>query len=400
MTFICSLILVSRLVPAFCVGSRMSPTPSAFLLFAAALPLAASAANLPEPSVYDAVWDHAVLLRGAPSDLFQEVRITGREQFDWYCFGNGEDDRTGWGNRRSRLGLRTQFLRDWTFAFEADFNLGAPHPLFNKMSEGYLRWAPDTAAIWAVGRHAVRFTLDGATSSLVLPTIDRSAISGNIGLVEDSIPGVSFEGERGKWFYRTGVFSAGSADRYFGRFDAGVLGLVSTGWHFDEQWGLRQAFVRFDYLHLGADPRNGTGVPQPFTRDNQQAFSLNGEFSQGPWTLRTDVCASRGQGSQSDLRGLEFEPIYDLSPDWQLVFRYTYLQSKLNNGVFLPLYECWMTSGRGDLYQEYYLGLNRYFYGHKLKWMLAVEHARMHDRAADGGAYDGWGLTSGFRVSW
>jgi len=400
MTFICSLFLVFRPVSVFCVRSHMPSKSFPFLLLAASLPLAVSAANLPEPSAYDKLWDHAVLLRGGPEDAIQELRITGREQFDWYSFGNGEDDRTGWGNRRSRLGLKAQFLGEWTFAAEADFNVGAPHPLFNKVSEAYLRWSPGPEAVWTIGRHAVRFTLDGATSSLVLPTIDRSAISGNIGLVEDSIPGISFDGDRGKWFYRTGIFTAGTADRYFGKFDAGTLGLVSTGWHFDEQMGLRQAFVRVDYLLLGADPQNGTGTPQPFCRDNQQSFSLNGQFAQGPWTLRVDLCGSRGQGTQSDLRGLEFEPIYDLSEDWQLVFRYTYLASRDVNGVRLPLYETWVSPGLGDRYEEFYFGLNRYFYGHKLKWMLAVEHARMRDRAADGGAYNGWGLTSGFRVSW
>jgi phosphate-selective porin OprO/OprP len=76
------------------------------------------------------------------------------------------------------------------------------------------------------------------------------------------------------------------------------------------------------------------------------------------------------------------------------------LESRLANGVYPIRYESFVTPGRGDRSQEYYLGLNRYFYGHKLKWMLAVEHAQMHDAAADGGAYSGWGFTSGFRVSW
>jgi len=400
MTFICSLFLVFRPVSVFCVRTHMPSKSFPFLLLAASLPLAVSAANLPEPSAYDKLWDHAVLLKGGADDTFQELRFIGREQFDWYCFGNGEHDRTGWGNRRSRLGLKGQFLRDWYFSTEFDFNVGSPHPIFNKVTDAYVKWSPGPETAWTIGRQGVRFTLDGSTSSLVLPTIDRSFISYNIGLIEESIPGISFEGDRGKWFYRTGVFTAGAADPYFGKMNAGLLGLVSTGWHFDEQWGLQKAFVRADYLLLGDDPQNGTGTPQMFCRNNQQALSLNGQFAQGPWTLNVDLCASQGQGTQSDLKGLEFEPIYDLNPDWQLVFRYTYLESKLNNGVFMTRYESWVTAGRGDQYQEYYLGLNRYFYGHKLKWMLAVEHARMRDRAADGGAYHGWGLTSGFRVSW
>ena len=399
MTYICSLVLVFRYGLGFLSSLAMSLTPSSFLLFAAALPLSVFAVA-PEPSAYDVLWNKAILLKGSPDDFFQELRFTGREQFDGYAFRNGDHTDSGWANRRSRIGLKGQFLQDWFFSTEFDFNLGAPHPLFNKVTDAYVKWSPGPEAAWTVGRQGVRFTLDGSTSSLVLPTIDRSAISNNIGMIEESIPGISFEGDRGKWFYRTGVFTSGTANSTFGRFDAGTIGFVSTGWHFDEQWGLQKAFVRLDYLKQSADPQNATGHPQAFSRNHDQAVSLSGQFTQGPWTLNVDLAASEGNGTQSDLKGLEFEPIYTFNEDWQLVFRYTYLQSKLANGVYPVRYESFVTPQRGDRYQEYYLGLNRYFYGHKLKWILAVEHAHMHDSAADGGAYSGWGFTSGFRVSW
>ena len=399
MTFICSLILVFGRRRAFSVGLLMPSKCQSFLFLAAALPLSAVAAA-PEPSAYDVLWNKAILLKGTSADTFQELRFTGREQFDWYAFRNGDKTDSGWANRRSRIGLKGQFLKEWYFSAEFDFNLGDPHPLFNKVTDAYVKWSPGPEAAWTVGRQGVRFTLDGSTSSLVLPTIDRSAISNNIGMIEESIPGISFEGDRGKWFYRTGVFTAGTANAYFGRFDAGTIGFVSTGWHFDEQWGLQKAFVRLDFLKQSDDPQNSTGSPQSFSRNHDQAMSLSGQFTQGPWTLNVDLAASEGNGKQSDLKGLEFEPIYTFNEDWQLVFRYTYLQSKLANGIYPIRYESWVTSDHGDRYQEYYLGLNRYFYGHKLKWMIAVEHAHMHDAAADGGAYSGWGFTSGFRVSW
>ena len=369
------------------------------LLLAAASSLAA-AAPPPEPSAYDVLWNKAVLLKGTSADTFQELRFIGREQFDYYAFRNGDQTDSGWANRRSRLGLKGQFLQEWYLSAEFDFNLGAPHPLFNKVTDANVKWSPGPEAAWTVGRQGVRFTLDGSTSSLVLPTIDRCAISYNIGMIEESIPGISFEGDRGKWFYRAGVFTAGSANSTFGRFDAGTIGFVSTGWHFDEQWGLPKAFVRLDFLKQSDDPQNATGSPQPFSRNHDHALSLSGQFTQGPWTLNIDLAASEGNGTQSDLKGLEFEPIYTFNEEWQLVFRYTYLESQLANGVYPIRYESFVTPGRGDRYQEYYLGLNRYFYGHKLKWMIAVEHAHMHDAASDGGAYSGWGFTSGFRVSW
>ena len=57
--------------------------------------------------------------------------------------------------------------------------------------------------------------------------------------------------------------------------------------------------------------------------------------------------------------------------------------------------------GRGDRYNEFYAGVNYYFYGHKLKWQNGVQHVSMGDSLGnDGGKYDGVSFTSGFRLSW
>jgi phosphate-selective porin OprO/OprP len=368
------------------------------LLAAAGAPAWAASATPASP--YDALWEHAVLVRGTEADAWQELRLVGRVQCDYYDFRDGDRRAAGWANRRTRLGLKGQFLRDWSFSVETDLNIGPSTGVFNKLTDAYVRWSPDAANVWTLGRQGVRFTLDGSTSSLVLPTIDRSAISYNIGMIEESIPGFTYEGDRGKWFYRAGVFTSGTANPYFGRMDAGAIGFVSTGWHFDQQWGLPKAFLRADYLLQGESPRNATGTPQIFARDHHQAASLSLQLEDKPWTLGIDLCASEGQGTQSDLHGLEVEPGYWLNDDWQAVYRFTYLESKRPNGVYEIRYESWVAPGRGNRYVEHYFGLNRYFYGHKLKLMFALEHARMHDLADDGGAYAGWGFTTGFRVSW
>ena len=63
-------------------------------------------------------------------------------------------------------------------------------------------------------------------------------------------------------------------------------------------------------------------------------------------------------------------------------------------------YEDRVVSGRGNEYNEGYAGVNVYFYGDKLKWQTGVEYASMKDDANDGGAYDGWALTTGLRMYW
>ena len=80
--------------------------------------------------------------------------------------------------------------------------------------------------------------------------------------------------------------------------------------------------------------------------------------------------------------------------------RYTFVRSIDENGVRLPRYENQFVSGRGDEFQEIYLGLNWYLYGHKLKLQTGVDYAHMADRANDGGAYNGWQWTTGLRLYW
>lgn len=56
--------------------------------------------------------------------------------------------------------------------------------------------------------------------------------------------------------------------------------------------------------------------------------------------------------------------------------------------------------GRGNEYNEYYLGLNYFIYGHKLKVQTGLQYVDMNDRPNDGGAWHGVSWTTGLRVSW
>ena len=80
--------------------------------------------------------------------------------------------------------------------------------------------------------------------------------------------------------------------------------------------------------------------------------------------------------------------------------RYTLITSDGDNGIRFARYENRITSGRCDEYNEFYAGLNWYLYGHKLKFQTGVQYTTAQDSAGDGGAYDGWGITTGIRISW
>ena len=373
------------------------------------LPLLAAAAVSPgfaqsaapaAPSTLDKLWSAATVYKGDAAAAINEVRIVGRQHIDWYQFRNGSTQDSDFVSRRTRLGTKIQFLKDFTLHVETDLSLEVPHPLFNKYTDAYVKWAPSKAFALTVGKQSVRYTLDGGTSSNSLLTIDRSPLAYNLGFSEEYLPGVQAEGEAGLWSWKLGAFSSGTADRDFGAFNAGTIGFASLSRDVSAVTGLQKSSLRVDYFTQSNDAQNTTGTPKAFSRNHAQGLSLVSQNTQGAWGFDAEVAMTEGQGSQSDYKGIQLMPSYSFDKEWQAVLRYTRVTSANNNGVSFARYESMLTSGKGDRLEEIYLGLNRYFYGHKLKFQLGVQHSKMIDSANDGGAYAGWGVTTGLRVSW
>lgn len=373
------------------------------------LPLLAAAAFSPvfaqstapaAPSTFDKIWSIPTVYKGEAGDVLNEVRIVGRQHIDWYQFRNGSQQDSDFVSRRTRLGTKVQFLKDFTLHIETDLSLEVPHPLFNKYTDAYVKWAPGKAFALTVGKQSVRYTLDGGTSSNSLLTIDRSPLAYNLGFSEEYLPGVQVEGDAGLWSWKLGAFSAGAADRDFGAFNAGTIGFASLSRDVSALTGLQKSSLRADVFTQSSDAQNTTGTPKAFSRNHADGISLISQNTQGAWGFDAEIGLTEGQGSQSDLKGIQLMPSYSFDKDWQAVVRYTRVTSANNNGVSFARYESMLTSGKGDRLEEIYFGLNRYFYGHKLKFQLGVQHSKMIDSANDGGAYSGWGVTTGLRLSW
>ena len=93
-------------------------------------------------------------------------------------------------------------------------------------------------------------------------------------------------------------------------------------------------------------------------------------------------------------------PFCQLSESFQVVGRYTYLHSFGENGIRFMRYENRIDLGRGDEYNEFFIGLNWFIYGQELKVQTGIKYTMMDDGAQDGGEYRGWGWTTGLRMSW
>lgn len=343
---------------------------------------------------FDKLWSQTQLYTGDPDSFFQSVQLSGRLQLDLAYVDGGEDDHGEFNVRRFRFGFKTVFLEDFTLHVEGEFNPQEADPVYTRLTDTYLAWSPGAHVQLTVGKHSAGFTLDGMTSSKRLLTIDRSNLTNNLWFTEEYIPGLSAKGRVGGLIYFAGVFSSGGKDPEFGDFTGGEFILLTLGYDLSKRLGASEALLRINLVDNEPDPDNG------FTRDLEKVGSLNFTYESDSWGIRADLSAASGYFGQSDLKGLMVMPFYQPTERFEIVGRYTLVESDDPNGVRFARYESSIATGKGDRYDEVYVGLNYYWYGHKLKIQNGLQFAEMDDLADDGGAYSGWAWTTGFRLSW
>jgi phosphate-selective porin OprO and OprP len=364
------------------------------VLLGSAAPARAQGSDVKEPSTYDKIWKFAEWYSDESNPVVQKVLFSGRYQHEFAAIDSDEGNLDEWNVRRMRLGPRITLFRTVTLHSEVEVNPQERDPLYMRFTDFYVQWAQNARFALTVGKQGVPFTMDGATSSKELVTIDRSNLTNNMWFPQEYIPGVSVSGKLARWVYRGGVYSSGEANREFGEFSGGAFSLGVLGYDFGPALGVKEALLTGNYVYQHPDPDN------TFTRRLEHVASVNLKLEAGKWGMRTDLSAGAGYLGQSDLWGFMAMPYYNLTDKLQLVTRYTVLNSEGPNGVLLGTYENRVVGGRGDLYNEMYVGANYYFYGHKLKLQSGLQIADMNDGANDGGEYSGVSWTTGIRVGW
>jgi phosphate-selective porin OprO/OprP len=345
-------------------------------------------------SAYDSIWSHFQLYKNGDNRILQSLALSGRFQVDYALVDADEGHHEEWNIRRFRFGAKAQLFRKLTVHGEVELNPQEKDPLYVRITDMYLEWNRSDQLVATIGKHAAPFTMDGSTSSKELLTIDRSNLTNNLWFTQEYFPGVSVEGEKGSFSYHGGFYSSGSMNREFGNFDGSAFALGVVAYDFAERLNIKEARLAANYVYQDADPQN------TFTRPFGNIFSLNLKIETGTWGLRTDLAAGDGHMGQANVWGAMAMPHYSFGSGFQIVGRYTYVESGDPNGVRFATYENQVVSGRGDEYNELYLGLNYFFYGHKLKLQTGVQLADMEDQAGDGGEYSGAAWITGFRMSW
>ena len=345
-------------------------------------------------SIYDRIWQRFTIYDNRSNRVVQRVQLSGRFQHEFATLDADEGDLDEWNTRRFRIGPRLTLFRTFTVSAEAELNPQEIDPLYLRLTDVYLQWSRNPRLTVTIGKQGMPFTMDGATSSKDLLTIDRSNLANNIWFPQEYLPGASISGRPAPWTYRVGVYSAGEANKEFGTFDGSVATLAVLGYDFAKTLGVKEALLAANYVHQSPDRDN------TFTRPFEHILSVNLKLEATRWGLRTDLSAAAGYLGQRDLLALTAMPFYNATGKLQLVTRYSFIDSDGPNGILLATYENRVARGRGDRYSELYLGANYFFYGHKLKLQSGVQIAAMRDRANDGGAYSGASWVTGLRIGW
>ncbi|MGE3404394.1 MAG: porin [Vicinamibacterales bacterium] len=332
--------------------------------------------------------------RSETNPVVQQVTFTGRFQHDFLVLDADQGDLNESNVRRLRLGPRVTLFRTLTLHTEVELNPQERDPLYVRLTDAYLQWTANRRFVLTVGKQGAPFTLDGATSSKELLTIDRSNLANNFWFPQEYLPGLSVSGRASRWTYRAGVYSAGAMNREFGEFNGSYATLGSVGYDFAERFGTKEALLSANYVHQPSDADN------TFTRPLEHIVSVNLKLESGRWGVRTDVAAAAGAPGQPAMQAVTLMPFLNLTARVQPVARYTYIRADGPNGIRLATYESRVASGRGDRYDELYVGANYYVSGHRLKVQSGLQWASLTNGPSDDEVYRGLSWTTGIRVGW
>ncbi|MGH9783178.1 MAG: porin, partial [Terriglobia bacterium] len=230
-----------------------------------------------KPSIYDKIWKFAEWYNNERNPVVQNVLFSGRFQYEYATLEAGPRSNSEWNVRRLRLGAKTKWFHAWTIHGEVELNPQEHDPFYLRFTDAYLMWSRRERLELTFGKQGVPFTMDGATSSKELLTIDRSNLSNNMWFPQEYIPGVSAAGRISDWVYYAGVHAGGEMNREFGKFNGSVFTLAVLGYDFGKSLGVKEALLAANYVYQNPDPRN------TFTRQLQHMTSVNFKLDAGKW---------------------------------------------------------------------------------------------------------------------
>lgn len=287
----------SQLTPAgLLVGSQLRVILGLAAGVLAVVPIALGE-DLETPT-FDRIWGYAELYENEENRFLQRFALSGRIQPEsvWFDGDQGDfSDEFLW--RRFRFGFKADIFRQWVLHIEGDFDLNRSFgDMYTRLTDAYVGWSPRRELNLKFLKQSVPFTLDGATSSKSLLTLQRNVLTSNLWFPLEYFTGIGAKGRvQERWIYHVGVFSSEDHNEV-SSFDASLFTLFSIGHEFEPSERLDRGLIRIDYVYNQQHVNSGT-------RDLSQVLSLVSKWQTDRWGLWTDLSGGRGDAEQSDVWG-------------------------------------------------------------------------------------------------
>lgn len=347
------------------------------------------------------IWDYATLYKNPDNEVLQKLVFTGRLQADFAHAENDEDIKgdgisdsysdSKW--RRTRVGFKASMFNDFTVHSEAALNLQRPEPLYGALTDSYIAWHPTDDWKLKVGKQSAGFTLDGSTSSKKLNRVERSLIGDNIWFKAEYFTGATLSGSQDEFQWKAGVFSTTLAQEFDNTFDTSYFTLASIGYDFAETFESDKALLRLDYVYQDEPDKSDYSDYDIGTPKHENVVSLSFQYDNGKKHIHTDLAYAQ-QFNDNDIFALQIMPFYDLNDTFQLVGSYTHIESD-DAVLSVTRYAKDLQTGKTESADEFYLGLNTFLFGHKLKWQNGATYT-----TTDDDEFEGFSYTSALRLAW
>ncbi len=387
-------------------------------------------------TTYDKIWSAATLYKDEDNSILQEFSLQGRLQIqsiygsdDGDSFNTSDYADSGAGPeeavvgddlefRRAYFGFKSKWFRTWKFEGQIDVDTdgrdgaGGDTTFYKDIYDLYVVYAPSDSMNIGFGKQEFKFSREQEISSKEIVTLERSLVT-NL-LHPGNLTGIwaSGKGIAGHWLYEGGLYAADQV-REFSNFDAGAILLGKVGYDYSSEVGADTAVVSLRYMHNtnpgyradNVDPNYSTPTSPAFT----DAIAISNDITSGRFGLTTDILYGFGftgnaqqngvpvAVNQSDVFAINIIPSYFFGEGWQLVGRLQIAWAADPDGLRLPSRYERLVAGddeSGSTYLSGYLGVNYYFYSHKLKLMNGIEWSKL-----GGGDYDGYTAMTGLRMA-
>jgi hypothetical protein len=332
------------------------------------------------------------------SGFIRSVALTGRYQGQWISQSEDiEGDANGYHefqHRRFRQGIEVGFANDISLSVVmniTDGSGGDHHGLtygrfFDDFDTFELEWAPSKDTYVIVGKQKQKVTMENATSSSKILTIERSAITNEV--VSDKPWGVTYGFKALGIKHELGAYIYGAdEDNSTGR-DGDPEGYLWPD--FESRGGVtyrasakvtEATELSFGYIFTnnsgGSHEDAGQGnADAGLGSQYEHVFSVGTKTELGEFGLITDIIVASnreddgGLGVGNDTWGLVILPYYNFTDKLQGVARYAYMDEGREQRP-----QRFNERDSVENYHTFYAGLNYYICGNNLKVQGGYEYA-------------------------